>query len=147
MAVAYSVGPIKRHQIDRTYRLIEAGGYHVDLQDWRDFCRAAIARNWPMPYAEEVITAENPLGYIAGVCILRSGHDNMYPGVLDVPVFIVVSAGDTRGASSSLLGYLTAAARNKRCSFIRVWGLEPGNWPTSPDVPRRDDHGILIPVQ
>ncbi|WOS65395.1 hypothetical protein [Sinorhizobium fredii] len=145
MAVAYSVGPIKQQQVDKTYRLIEAVGYNVDLQAWRDFCGMRVARTWPAPYADEVITAENPLGYVAGACIMRPVHDRICGRVLDVPVFVVVSGGDTRGASNSLLAYLMATARNKNCGFIRVLGLEPCNWPRSTDVSRRE-RGILIPV-
>lgn len=145
MAVTYSVGPIKRQQVDKTYRLIEAAGYNVDLTAWRDLCRMTFARNWPAPYAEEVITAENPLGYVAGVCIMRPVHDRMYGIVIDVPVFIVVSAGGTRAASNSLLGFLSATARNKNCGFIRVMSLEPDNWPRSTNVSCRKG-GILIPV-
>ncbi|MDK1491242.1 hypothetical protein QN219_14385 [Sinorhizobium sp. 7-81] len=147
MAVAYSVGPIKREQVDKSYRLVEAVGYHLDLPSWREYCAISFARNWPAPYAEEVITVENPLGYIVGLCIIRPAHDKIYGRVLDVPVFIVISAADTRGASSSLLGYLTATARNKHYGFIRVWGLEPDDWPGSPDVSRGEGRGILIPVQ
>ncbi|THK36204.1 hypothetical protein EHS39_20225 [Ensifer sp. MPMI2T] len=147
MAFAYSVGPIKCEQVDKSYRLIEAAGYHLDLRSWRDYCAISFARRWRALYCEEAVTAENPLGYVVGLCIMRPAHDKMYGQVLDVPVFIVVSAADTRGASSSLLGYLTATARNKHYGFIRLWGLEPDNWPTSPDVTRRDGRGILIPVQ
>ncbi|EHK78931.1 hypothetical protein SM0020_05782 [Sinorhizobium meliloti CCNWSX0020] len=145
MAVAYFVGPIKRQQVDKTYRLIEAAGYNVDFRAWRDLCAMAFARNWPAPFAEEVITAENPLGYVAGVCIMRPVHDRMYGRVLEVPVFIVVSAGGTRAASNSLLGFLSATARNKNCGFIRVMSHEPEKWPRSADVSRRRG-GILIPV-
>jgi len=143
--LAYSVGPIKRQQVDKAYRLIEAAGYNVDFQAWQDLCAMTFARNWPAPFAEEVITAENPLGYVAGVCILRPMHDRMYGRVLEVPVFIVVSAGGTRAASNSLLGFLSASARNKNCGFIRVMSLEPDNWPRSTDV-SRGRGGILIPV-
>ncbi|MEZ0000594.1 hypothetical protein [Sinorhizobium fredii] len=147
MAVGYSVGPVKHPQVDKTYRLIEAVGYDVDLQAWRDLCATAFARKWPTPYAEEVVTAENPLGYITGVCIMRLVHNKTYGRMLDVPVFVVISAGDTRGASNALLGYLMAVAPNKHCGFIRVAALEPANWPGSTDMGRRNDRGILIPVQ
>ncbi|NRP74799.1 hypothetical protein ILFOPFJJ_05721 [Ensifer psoraleae] len=147
MAVAYLIGPIKCHQVDKTYKLIEAVGYHVNLQVWRDFCEAAFARNWPSPYVEEVITAENPLGYIAGVCIMRRTHDKIYGNVLGVPVFIVASAADSRGVSRSLLNYLLAIARNRHCGFIRVAALQPTNWPGSTDICGRNGGGILIPVQ
>lgn len=34
MAVTYAVGPIKRHQFDKSYRLVDAAGRHFDLQGW-----------------------------------------------------------------------------------------------------------------
>ncbi|WP_157628197.1 hypothetical protein [Ensifer sp. BR816] len=146
MAVAYSVGPITRRQVDKTHRLIEAVGYPVDLQAWREVCALAFARKWPAIYSEEVITAENPLGYIAGVCIMRPAHDSMHGRVLEVPVFVVATAADTRGASNSLLDYLMESARNRRCRFIRVAPLEPASWPGLRRMPHQNGRGLLIPV-
>jgi hypothetical protein len=147
MAVAYTVGPIKRHQVDKSYRLIDAAGCHFDLQGWRQFCAAKVAREPPASNVEGIVTAENPLGYIAGVCTMRPVLNEAYGRMLDVPLFIVTSAGDTRGVVNSLLAYFMAVARENNCGFIRVAALDPTNWPESGTLLARDDRGILIPLQ
>ncbi|AFL52498.1 hypothetical protein USDA257_c39540 [Sinorhizobium fredii USDA 257] len=147
MAVAYTVGPIKRHQVDKAYRLIDAAGCHFDLEAWREFCAATVARECPALYVEGIVTAENPLGYIAGVCIMRPVQNEIYGRMLDVPVFIIISAGDTRGVANSLVEYFMAVARKYNCGFIRVAALDPTDWPGSRATLPRDGRGILIPVQ
>ncbi len=143
MATGYTVGPIKRHQVDKAYRLIDAADCHFDLQAWREFCTATVAGE--RPNIEEIVTAENPLSYIAGVCIMRPVQNETYGRTLDVPVFIVTSVGDTRGVANSLLAYLMVVARRNSCGFIRVAALDPNNWPGGP-LPQ-DGRGTLIPVQ
>lgn len=145
MAIGYSVGPIKRHQVDKAYRLIDAADCHFDLQAWREFCAATVAREHPN--IAEIVTAENPLGYIAGVCIMHPVPNETYGRMLDVPVFIVTSAGDTRGVVNSLLAYFMVIARENSCGFIRVAALDPNDWPGSVAPLPRDGRGILILVQ
>ena len=147
MAAAYAVGPIKRHQVDKAYRLIDAAGCHFDLQTWREFCAATSARECSASCVEGIVTAENPLGYIAGICIMRSVQNETYGRMVDVPVFIVTSAGDTRGVCNSLLAYFVAVARKNNCGFIRVAALDPTDWPSSIATSPREDRGIIIPVQ
>ncbi|MCK3779405.1 hypothetical protein MZK49_22130 [Ensifer sesbaniae] len=147
MAVVYSVDLIKRHQVDQAYRLMEAVGYGVDVAGWRELCATTFARKYITPYSEEIITVENSRGYITGVCLMRTTHHRLYGRLLDVPVFIIISAGDTPGVCDALLEYLTTAARDKQCGFIRVASPDPANWPSPPGGPRRHDRGILIPVQ
>ncbi len=93
------------------------------------------------------MTAENPLGYIAGVCIMHPVPNETYGRMLDVPVFIVTSAGDTRGVVNSLLAYFMVIARENSCGFIRVAALNPHDWPGSVAPLPRDGRGILILVQ
>ncbi|WP_370125622.1 hypothetical protein [Sinorhizobium fredii] len=147
MPVAYCVGPIKDNQVDRSYCLVEAVGYNVGLDDWRQFCAAACARRYLSPNVEDVITVENQFGYVTGVSIIRTGHSDTYGRLLDVPVFVVISAANTRGVCNALLGHVVATARNRNCGFVRVARLEPSNWPGSSEVSHGDDRGLLIPVQ
>lgn len=53
MSVVYTVGPIKRHQVDKAYRLIEAAGCHFDLQAWREFCAGKSPENAQHPKSNE----------------------------------------------------------------------------------------------
>ncbi|ODR89529.1 hypothetical protein [Sinorhizobium alkalisoli] len=147
MAKAYSVGPIQRNQVDRAFRLIEVAGYELDLTKWREFCATAFARQPISPYAQEIVTVENARGYITGLSIGHVAHDPLYGRLLDVSVFLVISAGDTPGVSDALLEYLMAAARNRRCSFMRIAATEPGSWPDRRGRPQRPDRGTFIPVQ
>lgn len=147
MSVVYTVGPIKRHQVDKAHRLIEAAGCHFDLQAWREFCAEKVAGERPASNIERIVTAENPLGYIAGICIMHPVQNAKYGRMLDVPVFIVTSAGDTRGAANALLEYFMAVAGENSCGFIRVAALDPADWRRSITTSPREDRGILIPVQ
>ncbi|QFI69774.1 hypothetical protein [Sinorhizobium alkalisoli] len=147
MARAYSVGPIQRHQVDRAYLLVEASGYEVDLTEWREFCGAAFARQHISLYTAEIVTVENPRGHIPGLGIARAMHDHLYGQLLDVPVFLVISAGDTPGVSDALLEYLRTVARNRRCRFIRIARTDPASWPDPRGECLRPGRGMLIPVQ
>lgn len=147
MGAAYSVGPIRYDQINRTYCLIEAVGYDVSLEEWREFCTAAIAGGHK-PDTENVVTVENPLGYITAVGIIRAKMSKLYGRVLDVPVFIVISAGDTPGVCNALLGFVMASAREKHCGHVRVASPDPINWPGLSDGARREgEWGVLIAVR
>ena len=143
MGAAYSVGPIRYDQVDRTYCLIEAVGYDVDLDEWRNYCAATLVRK-RHPGIGTVVTVENALGYVSAVGVSRAERSKRHGHVLDVPVFIVASAGDTPGACDALLHYLLASARKAHCGLVRIASPEPTNWPGSPICSKRE--GILIPV-
>lgn len=147
MAAAYAVGPIRGTQVDRAYRLIEAIGYDIDLNGWRQVCATALARKYPSPYVEEIATAENALGYVTGVAIMRARHSERFGRYLSIPVFVVASIGDARGVCDALLGYVTATARSKHCSAIYIASLEADRWPTAYSAPDTAADGVLIPLQ
>lgn len=147
MGAAYSVGSIRYDQVDRAYCLIEAVGYDVDLERWREFCSSAIAKAQD-PNCETVVTVENPLGYVTAVGILRARISELYGRVLDVPVFVVVSAADTPGVCDALLGFVMATAGEKHCGFVRVASPEPASWSGLPGRGQGESkRGILIAVR
>ncbi len=143
MATAYLVGHIKRHQIDRAYRLIEAVDYPVNLEQWRSFCDRQLNRQYISSTSGDVITVENALGYIQGVSIAHPGNDLNYGHILDVPVFVVATAADTAGVSNALMGHLMAMARADHCRYIIVSSTDASAWPASNPNPR---NGVVIPV-
>ncbi|NVD39951.1 hypothetical protein HT585_13875 [Ensifer sp. HO-A22] len=73
--MAYLVGRIKRNQVDRAYRLIEAVDSPVDPEQWRSFCIRQLNRRFMSSSPRDVITVENSLGYIQGVSIAYPGND------------------------------------------------------------------------
>lgn len=91
------------------------------------------------------MTVENPLGYVTAVGIMRAKISRLYGRVLDIPVFIVISAGDTPGVCDALLGFVMASAREKHCGLVRVASPEPANWPGLPGQ-CESERGILIAV-
>lgn len=148
MAAAYAVGPISYKQVDRAYCLIEAVGYDIAQDHWRQVCAAALARKHPSPYVEEIATAENTLGYVTGVAIMRVRHSERFGRYLSVPVFVVASAGDTRGVCDALLRHVTATARSKHCKTIHIASLRPDRWPTANGTPPDTEaDGIVIPLR
>lgn len=147
MATAYAVGPIKAMQVERAYCLIETLGYHIDLGAWRQICAAALFRKHPSPYVEEVAIAENVLGYVNGIAIMRARCSARLGLYLSVPVFVVASAGDAPGVCDALFRYVSATAHHKHCSAVHIASFKPDRWPVANGKPDVEADGIFIPLR
>ena len=147
MASAYVVAPIKAAQVERAYCLIDAAGYDIGLDAWRQICAAALARKYPSPFVEEIAVAENSLGYVKGIAILHVRHHERLGRYLSVPVFVIASAGDTRGVCGALLRYLSAMALDRHCGAIHVASLAPDRWPVANGSCDEEPDGIVIPLR
>lgn len=145
MASAYVVGPINARQVERAYCLIEAVGYGIDLDAWRAICRAD--RHHRSPYADEIATVENSLGYVNGLAVMRARHSARLGLYLSVPVFVVVSAADAHGVSSAMLRYVTDAARGKRCCAVHIANLKADEWPVLRSPYDPEPTGVFIPLR
>ncbi|MCK3781031.1 hypothetical protein MZK49_30705 [Ensifer sesbaniae] len=147
MASAYAVAPIKAAQVERAYCLIGALGYGIDRAAWRQTCAAALVRKYPSPYVEEIAVAENSLGYVKGIAILRVRHRECLGRYLSVPVFVIASAGDARGVCGALLGYLRVTALDRHCGAIHIASLTPDRWPVANGTSDGEADGIVIPLR
>ncbi|NVD41933.1 hypothetical protein HT585_23990 [Ensifer sp. HO-A22] len=143
MAMAYRTGPILRHQVDKAFRLIEIVDYPINLAQWRSICERDFNRRYVASSQGSIVTVENSIGYVQGICIAYPGTDPNYGHILDVPVFIVATVSDTAGVSNALLGHLKTVARADHCSYMIVANIDPNVWPAKGSDPRR---GIVIPI-
>ncbi|MGO4622281.1 hypothetical protein AB4Z34_25600 [Ensifer sp. 2YAB10] len=146
MASAYAVGPIRPMQVDQAYCLIEAVGYGIGLDAWREYCAVGLRPRYRSPYVEEIVTSENAFGYVNGIAIMRARHSARLGFHLSVPVFVVASAADARGVSSAMLRYVTTAARNKHCNIIHIANPTPDQWSVGGEPLDSTSSGIFIPV-
>jgi hypothetical protein len=147
MVFAYSVGPIKAVQIERAYCMIVAVGYDIDLPAWHRICATALARKYLSPYVEEIAVAENALGYVNGIAIMRARHDERLGRYLSIPVFVVASAADAPGVCDALFCYVSAAAHEKHCNAIHIASLKPDRWPVANERPDVHADGLFIPLR
>lgn len=122
----YEIGRIEPEQIDRAYALVRVAQPAVQLGAWRRYVADLDgASDWALQ--REVLVACNALGYIQGLCvssIVQLANDR----VLDVPIFIVVSAADERGVRTELLNNLESRAAGLGCSQLRIWTQTADNW-------------------
>ncbi|MEI2297414.1 hypothetical protein [Ensifer sp. MJa1] len=147
MAFAYAVAPIKAAQIERAYCLIVAVGYDIALDAWRQICTAAVMRKYPSPFVEEIAVAENSLGYIRGIAVLRARHSERRGRYLSIPVFAITSAGDAHGVCDALLRYLRARALDQHCVAMHIASIEPHRWPAANGALDREEDGVFIPLR
>lgn len=147
MASAYAVAPIKAAQVERAYCLIGAVGYDIDLDAWQQICAAALVRKYPSPYVEEIAVAENSLGYVRGIAILRVRQSERLGRYLSVPVFVIASAGDARGVCGALLRYLRVTALDRHCGAIHIASLTPDRWPVAIGTSDGEADGIVISLR
>lgn len=122
----YEIGRIEPEQIDRAYALVRVAQPAVQLGAWRRYV-ADLDETSDWALHREVLVACNALGYIQGLCIssiVQLANDR----VLDVPIFIVVSAADERGVRAELLNNLESRAAGLGCSQLRIWTQTADNW-------------------
>ena len=75
----------------------------------------------------DIVVACNGLGYVQGLDIAQLA-DLPDRRTLDVPIFIIVSAGDERGVHDELVDHLGARAAGYGCSALRIWAQTADNW-------------------
>lgn len=128
MPPAYHVAQIRPDQFDRAYVLIQALAPALDLEAWRRACRESLSHHRSdhqslVPGSDRVIVAANALGHIHGLCIatpLTQGGKRL----LDVPIFVALSAMDEFGVAGEMMNYLKSMAATEACEMVRIWPLE-----------------------
>lgn len=148
MSASYTIAQISAEQIDVTYPLIRNVERSLQQADWREICETIIRGRLKLASADHIAIATNQTGYVRGVCMYRVRNHPRYGQLLDVPVFVAVSAGDAAGVCETLLDHLKTMARNQKCRMMRVWGLGTDNWSRTLQKSEFDrcDHGLLIPI-
>jgi len=149
MPAAYTIAPISAEQIDVTYPLIRNVEQSLEQADWREICEGIIQRRVNLAGANHIAIATSPTGYVRGICLFRVKNHQRYGLLLDVPIFVAVSAGDVAGVSEAMLDHLRTLAHNQKCRIMRVWGLGTDNWSRTLQKGEFDrwDHGLLMPIE
>jgi hypothetical protein len=149
MPGAYTIAQISTEEIDVTYPLIRNVEQSLEQADWREICEGIIQRRTNLASGNNIATATNPTGYVRGICMFRVKNHKRYGHLLDVPIFVAVSAGDVGGVSEAMLDHLRTLAHNQKCRMIRVWALGNDNWSRSLRKGEFDrwDHGLLMPIE
>lgn len=139
MAGTYVIAALQPDQIVRAYPLVQAAVPNLGMVAWHRMASDAIRH-------EEILVAINPRGYIQGLSIYRhSDHPTLGP-LLDVIFLIVTSAADEHGIARTLLKTIRARAKELRCTRVRFWNQNPGNWDEMRNEERlyRLDHGLMM---
>lgn len=148
MPTAYTIAQISAEQIELTYPLIRNVELSLEQADWREICEGIIQRRVNLAGADHMAIATNQAGYVRGVCMFRIRNHPRYGQLLDVPIFVAVSAGDAAGVAEAMLNHLKLMAHNRKCQMMRVWRLGTDGW--SRTLRNREfdrwDHGLLMPI-
>lgn len=128
MSYAYSTRPITEDQIELAYMLVEASGRDVKRAEWAAFCNRVIEWRGAAGLHDDVIVTVDAGGHVKGLLVTEMIQSLLFGRVLDVPMFITASAGDEDGIIRSLLDAAKVAAREARCSDIRVWTQGGESW-------------------
>jgi hypothetical protein len=147
----YSVKPIPREAVDRSYPLMKAVAPALGLREWRQFCQNNASPQSGREQGgerEEAIVATNAQGYVRGLCIYTIREHWFYGRLLDVPIFVVASAADATGVGAELLQFLQTTRDNASCSGVRFWAMDGESWGRrlNEDDIHKTDHGIFMPV-
>jgi hypothetical protein len=142
----YEIVGIEPAQVDRAFALLQVALPGIGMDVWRSYVTDVIdgRSGWS---DREVLVASNPRGYVQAVCI-TSIVERDRVRVLDVPIFIVVSAADERGIRAELLAHLKGLAADLGCHRLRIWTQTPDNWARhlAPDAFEQASVDISIPV-
>lgn len=143
----YRVGAMNPDDVDSTFALVHLVRPDLGLEDWRGFSASALssmaARD---PTASSVVVARNPNGYISGIAVSAMRPDPLYEWLLDVPVFLVVSAFDDHGVAAELLAYLRETAIRRHCHAMRFSPPERDEWLRHEAV-SDSDGSFVLPVE
>lgn len=128
MSYAYSTRLLTEDQIDLAYLLVEAAGCGVSRTDWQGFCNRVIEWRGASGLHDDVFVATDALGHVKGLFVTEMVQSLLFGRVLDVPLFIIASAGDEEGIILDLVDAAKAKAREVNCSDIRIWTQGSQSW-------------------
>lgn len=138
MPCDYIVGELLRDHELAAFAVICSVAPAFEERDWVALCYDT--QNWHR------ISAIDLAGRVRGLAVFRL---RMHPEaglLMDVPIFISLSAADEQGIAQSLFSWLDAQAN--ACQFMRIWTNPPGSLQEleDPDLFRRWDHGVIYRV-
>src|SRR5271169_3723082 len=109
MSGCYIVEPIGPRTVGPAYLLARACGCALTLREWRALCQSlgsAPACDEGRGNGARALVARNAQGYVKGLCICSITDDSPCGRLLDVSIFVVVSAADPQRVTAELVGAL-----------------------------------------
>lgn len=148
MQPTYKVDRIRAGQIDAAFLLVQPVAPAFDLDEWRSFCRESLAHGFHPAGKDDIVVATNRPGYVQGVSVGAVRRHPVHGRILDVSLFVVMSAADEAGVAGELGRYLKALARSEACGAIRIGAAGSDNWirHLGEDERLQADPGLLVPL-
>jgi hypothetical protein len=128
MTSAYNISRLADSQIGLAYLLVDAANCGVDSQSWKAFCRQIIEWRGATGLHDDVLVASDRDGHIKGLCVTQIVQSLLFGRILDVPLFVIASAGDEDGVILELLSAAKNKAREANCKDIRIWTQGGQSW-------------------
>lgn len=140
MANAYITGRLSPTQIDIAYLLVAATGNGLEPGTWKSFCERIIEWRGATGLHDDVIVTADCQGHIKGLCVTQINQSLLFGRLLDVPLFICVSAADEEGVTLELVDAVKQHARLANCTDVRIWTQGGSAWARAIDNPGRATH-------
>jgi hypothetical protein len=138
MSAGYEIGPLRANQIERAYVVMQAAMPELALERWRRAVGTVFQRH-------RFTVAEDPNGYVRGLCLADTVEHPIAGRLLDIPVFIVISPVHEDRIAQDLFALMKRRGVDAGCSHMRFWTLNADNWERLADEAFRDrwDHGLV----
>ena len=135
----YIIGELRRDQALSAFALVCSVSPSFDERDWSALFDKS--RNWCC------IGASDLAGRVRGLAVFKLRTHPQAGWIMDVPIFIALSAADHHQVAESLFSSLELQASS--CQFMRVWNDLPRSLEELEDSElfRRWDHGLIYRVE
>ena len=151
MPPSYLIEPIGPETIERAYPLANAVIRTLSKYEWMQSCHCSCVAEGGCGARrdrEEIVIARNARAYVKGICMYAIRDHGTYGRIVDVPLFIALSAGDAKGVVKELIDFLMGKCDGSVCSGIRFWEMNRETWEDrhSPSYIERSDHSLFLPA-
>jgi hypothetical protein len=134
----YTIGELRPDQELAAFALVCCVAPTFDERDWEALFHKV--RNW------RCLNICDHAGRVRGLAVFRTVMHPEAGMMMDVPIFIALSAANQNEIAESLFAGLQGCATG--CQFIRVWNAVPKDLEEleDPSFFRRWDHGLIYRV-
>ena len=151
MPPIYLIEPIGPETIERAFYLANAVIATLSKYEWTRSCHCssvAEAGCAAERQRNDIVIARNAKGYVKGLCMYAIRNHATYGRVVDVPLFIALSAADGEGVVEELIDFLMGKCDGSVCCRIRFWEMNRETWEDrhSRSYIERSDHGQFLPA-
>ena len=131
MRTSYFVQPISSQTMEMAFPLANAAIPILSKYEWMQLCHCSSVPEGGCAARrerEEIVTARNTQGYVKGICVYAIRDHRTYGRIVDVPLFIALSAVDGEGVVEELIDFLMGKCDVSICCGIRFWNMNHEIW-------------------